>query len=250
MNELVSVVMPCYNSENYLRHAIESVKCQTYQNWELIIVDDCSTDLSEEIVLENCKSDLRIKFFKTDFTSGSPALPRNIGIEKALGRFIAFLDSDDLWYNDKLMSQIKLFDDNKIAIVFSNYEKINEAGFSNNRIINAPMLVDYKLLLKGNVIACCTSVYDTRKVGKKYFYKQGHEDYALWLSVLREGYIAKNTGFVSAKYRVAGSSVSSNKIKVVFWVYTIYRKNENLTILSSLLYSVMHLTKSFIKYLK
>jgi glycosyltransferase involved in cell wall biosynthesis len=242
--------MPCYNSENTIVKSIDSVLKQTYTNWEMIIVDDCSTDNSKIIVEEFCKIELRIKYYNTEFPSGSPTKPRNIAIEKAQGRFIAFLDSDDLWEPEKLKSQVELFNDEKVAIVFSNYEKINEKGFSNNRIITAPLLVDYKKLLKGNVIACCTCVYDTNKVGKKYFFKQGHEDYALWLEILRSGYIAKNSGLISAKYRVRDSSVSSNKLKTIRWVYTIFRNNEKFSIFKSFFYTLITLSKSFLKYLK
>jgi teichuronic acid biosynthesis glycosyltransferase TuaG len=250
INNLVSIITPLYNSEQFISKTIESVRAQTYTNWEMIIVDDCSTDNSKKIVEEFCKIEPRIKYYNTEFPSGSPTKPRNIAIEKAQGRFIAFLDSDDLWEPEKLKSQLELFNDEKVAIVFSNYEKINERGFSNNRIITAPLLVDYKKLLLGNVIACCTCVYDTYKVRKKYFFKQGHEDYALWLEILRNGYIAKNSGFISAKYRVRDSSVSSNKLKTIRWVYTIFRNNENLSIMESIFFTSITLSKSFFKYLK
>lgn len=251
MNKLnVTIITPLYNSEQFISKTIESVIAQTYPDWEMIIIDDCSNDKSSEIVKSYIESDDRIKYFKTTFPSGSPTKPRNIGIEKAKGRYIAFLDSDDLWELNKLETQLSLFNEESVAIVFSNYEKINEKGISNNRIITAPLLVDYKKLLQGNVIACCTCVYDTYKVGKKYFFKQGHEDYAMWLEILRNGFIAKNSGFISAKYRVRDSSVSSNKIKTIRWVYNIYRNNENLCILKSIFYTSITLIKSFYKYLQ
>jgi teichuronic acid biosynthesis glycosyltransferase TuaG len=249
-NSQLSIITPLYNSEIFISETIQSVIAQTYTNWEMIIVDDCSTDNSKKIVEEFCKIEPRIKYYNTEFPSGSPTKPRNIAIEKAQGRFIAFLDSDDLWEPEKLKSQLELFNDEKVAIVFSNYEKINEIGFSNNRIIIAPLLVDYKKLLQGNVIACCTCVYDTYKVGKQYFTKQGHEDYALWLQILKKGFIAKNTGLISAKYRVRDTSVSSNKLKTIRWVYTIFRNNEKLSKMKSIFYTSITLIKSFFKYLK
>lgn len=248
--KLVSIITPLYNSEQFISKTIESVIAQTYLDWEMIIVDDCSTDQSSEIVKSYMTSDDRIKYFKTTFPSGSPAKPRNIGIEKANGRYIAFLDSDDLWEQNKLETQLQFFEDDSVAIVFSNYEKINEQGIQNNRIITAPLLVDYKKLLKGNVIACCTCVYDSSKTGKLYFNNQGHEDYALWLEILKKGYFAKNTGLISAKYRVRNASISSNKYKVIFWIYTIYRENENMSIIKSIYYSFITLSRSFFKYFK
>jgi teichuronic acid biosynthesis glycosyltransferase TuaG len=247
---LVTIIMPCYNSEKFIEIAIQSVINQTFFLWELIVVDDCSTDNSKKIVEELCKKNTKIKYYRTDFPSGSPTKPRNIGIEKANGQYIAFLDSDDFWEPNKLSSQLKLFDDESVAIAYSNYEKISEEGFLNNRIIIAPNSVNYKELLKGNIIACCTCIYDTSKIGKKYFNKQGHEDYALWLQILKQGFIAKNSGQISAKYRVRKSSISSNKLKTIGWIFTIYRQNEQLSILKSLYYTYITLTKSFFKYIK
>lgn len=246
----VSIITPLHNSEQFISKTIESVIAQTYPDWEMIIVDDCSTDQSSEIVKSYIASDDRIKYFKTSFQSGSPTIPRNIGIEKSNGRYIAFLDSDDLWEQNKLETQIALFEDHSVVIVFSNYEKINEDGVQNNRIIKATIEVDYKKLLKGNVIACCTCVYDSFKIGKLYFNHQGHEDYALWLQILKKGYIAKNTGLVSAKYRVRKESISSNKYKVIFWIYNIYRKNEKISLVKSIYLSIITLSRSFFKYIK
>lgn len=250
MHHLVSIIMPCYNSRQYINYSIESVIKQTYSNWELIIIDDCSTDNSNEIINSFCEKDNRIRYLKTDFPSGSPTIPRNLGIENSSGRFIAFLDSDDLWNENKLENQIYLFNDDLVAIVFSNYEKISENGLSNSRNVIAPNLINYKQLLYGNVIACCTCIVDTSKSGKLKFNNQGHEDYALWLEILGKGFYAKNSGLVLASYRVRESSISSNKLKVIIWVYIIFRKNEKLSILSSLYFTLTTLSKSFIKYLK
>ncbi|WP_264525317.1 glycosyltransferase family 2 protein [Flavobacterium sp. N502536] len=246
----VSIITPLYNSESFIAETIQSVLAQTYNNWEMLIVDDCSTDNSKSIIEDFAKHDDRIKYFKTSSPSGSPTIPRNIGIEMASGRFIAFLDSDDLWNSNKLQLQIPLFNDQKVGIVFSDYEKINEEGQSDERFIIAPNQVSYKELLKGNVIACLTVVFDSEKLSKIYFTKQGHEDYAFWLSILKKGYIAKNVGHVLAKYRVRKSSVSSNKFKVIKWYYAIYRKNENLSVLQTLYYLIIALSKSFFKYVK
>lgn len=246
----VSIITPLYNSESFIAETIQSVIAQTYNNWEMLIVDDCSTDNSKSIIEDFSKHDDRIKYFKTSSPSGSPTIPRNIGIEMASGRFIAFLDSDDLWNSDKLQLQIPLFNDEKVGIVFSDYEKINEEGQSDKRFIIAPNEVSYKDLLKGNVIACLTVIFDSEKLSKLYFTKQGHEDYVFWLSILKKGYIAKNVGHVLAKYRVRKSSVSSNKFKVIKWYYEIYRKNEKLSIPQTLYYLMIALSKSFFKYVK
>lgn len=249
-NSKVSIITPLYNSENFIGETIKSVIAQTYIDWEMLIVDDCSTDNSRQIVEEFVRTDSRIKYFKTESASGSPADPRNIGIEMATGRYVAFLDSDDLWIPNKLEFQIPLFSDNKVGIVFSNYIKINEEGESNGGIITAPTEVTYSNLLKGNVIACLTSVYDCKKTGKLYFTKQGHEDFALWLAILKKGYLARNSDRVMAKYRVRKSSVSSNKLKVIKWYYIIYRENEKLSLGKTVYYLTIALNKSFFKYIK
>lgn len=247
---MVSVIMPCYNSVTFLGLAIESVIAQTYRDWELIIVDDGSTDESVTRIRQYMQSEPRIRFYRTDRPSGSPTLPRNLGIGQALGRFIAFLDSDDVWLPDKLETQLAYFADPQVAIVFSFYEKINEEGRRAGRIVRSPVEVRYKTLLLGNVIGCLTAVYDTAKVGKVYFEPFGHEDYILWLSLLRKGFIAKNTCTVEALYRVRTRSVSSNKLKVMRWDWLIYYRIEKLGLLLSLYYFANYAWRGFIKALK
>ena len=163
---LVSVIMPMHNSSCFLREAIESVQAQTYPDWELLIVDDASTDESIIIAREYEKSDSRIHLLINDNPIGIPSSPRNVGLKAAKGRYITFLDSDDLWFSQKLEQQLPFFSDNRTAIVFSNYEKIDEKSTRANRVISAPAIATYKSLLKGNVIGNLTGIYDTKKVGK------------------------------------------------------------------------------------
>lgn len=249
-NPKVSIVTPLYNSEKYIADTINSVAAQTFLDWEMLIIDDCSTDNSKNIVEQFTASDKRIKYFKTNFQSGHPTTPRNIGISMAKGRFIAFLDSDDIWLPNKLDLQIPLFLEDNVVIVFSNYEKINENGKASGRYIIAPEYVGYNSLLRGNIIGCSTSVYDSKKVGKIFFTKQGHEDFAFWLSILKRGYLAKNSSFILAKYRRRKNSISSDKFKVFMWYYKIYRINENFSVVRSFYYLVIAITRSFFKYIK
>lgn len=228
MNEMVSVIMPVYNAENYVEEAIRSVLSQTYQNWELLVVDDGSTDGSASIVKRYAGRDRRIRFFQTGSPSGSPVKPRNIGVEAAAGRYIAFLDSDDVWFPDKLQLQLPLFREHAVAVVFSDYEKMTEDGRCSGRIIRAPHETDYQKLLRGNVIGNVTGVYDTSKVGKVFFRPVHHEDYILWLSILKKGYVARNTRTVAAMYRLRKRSVSSNKWKVLGWQWHIYVRVEHI----------------------
>ncbi len=234
---MFSIVISCYNSSKYIRLAIESVISQTYQNWELLVVDDCSTDDSAQIINCMAKTDERIKYFKTISHSGSPVLPRNVGVEHAKGRYIAFLDSDDMWLPNKLERQSNMFERyNDMAICFAYYEKIGEMGERNNRIVKSPVKVAYENLLKGNVIGGLTAVYDTEKVGKVFFKNHSHEDYILWLDILKQGYVARNTNTVEALYRVRGNSVSSNKLKTLSWQWDIYRNVEKIGLFRSCYY--------------
>lgn len=246
---MVSIIIPTYNSSFFISQAIESVLVQTYKDWEALVIDDCSTDDSANIIKSYCQKDERIKYLKTEYASGSPTLPRNIGIKNSQGRYIAFLDSDDIWLPNKLETQLHLFSDNKTVIVYSNYEKIAENGQRNSRIVVAPFTMDYQHLLLGNVIGCLTAIYDTEKVGKVYFSDYPHEDYIMWLSILKKGYIARNTNTVTALYRVRYNSVSSNKLKVISWQWEIYRSVEKLGYWKSVLFFISYAYKAFRKSL-
>ena len=250
MNINVSIITPCYNAASFIDETIKSVLNQSYQNWELIIVDDCSTDNSSKIIKKYCSLDNRIKYIKTESASGSPTIPRNIAIKNAKGRYIAFLDSDDLWLPNKLEEQLTFFNNEKIAVVYSNYEKINEEGIRNKRVIKAPNSVDYKTLLKSNVIGNLTGIYDTAKSGKIFCKNIRHEDYVLWLSILKKGYIAKNTNTVTALYRVRKSSISSNKLKIFTWQWKILRNVEKLTLPKAIYYYSHYAIKAFLKAIK
>lgn len=250
-NSIVSVIMPVHNDERYIKDAILSVISQTYQNWELLIVDDCSTDCTSTIISEFKNLDTRIKSYMTPSASGSPTLPRNIGIRNASGRYIAFLDSDDQWLPSKLQKQIELFTNEEDAvIVFSNYKKIDELGEEHRQAIVAPSDTDYSRLLKGNIMGCLTIMYDADKVGKNFFPQCGHEDYALWLSILKRGGKAYNTNTVEALYRVKGNSVSSNKLLAMGWQWKIYRNIEKLGIVKSMFYFINYAFRAFSKSIK
>lgn len=243
--------MPAHNAGKTIASAIESVIAQTYQDWELLIIDDCSTDNSGAIVSEYVEKDKRIKIFHTDKSFGKPFYPRNIGIQNATGRIIAFLDSDDLWLPTKLEHQIPVFDDEKVAIAFSYYEKFSGNQIEQkNRVIKSPEIVSFNTALFGNPIGNLTGMYDTQKVGKIFYEDAGHEDYILWLTILKKGFIAKNTNTVEARYRVAEKSVSSNKGKAASWTWNIYRKTLGFNIIKSAFCYSMYMVKGVLKYLK
>lgn len=239
-----------FNSESFISSTIDSVLLQTYHDWELIVVDDGSTDSSISIVNRYVNQDKRICLFHTEVPSGSPVKPRNIGVEMAKGRYIAFLDSDDVWLPNKLEEQLPFFDNPDVAVVFSNYEKMTEDGLRSNRVIYAPAETDYKKMLRGNVIGNVTGVYDTHKVGKIFFQPIHHEDYILWLSILKKGYVARNTNTVTALYRLRKQSVSSNKWKVLGWQWYIYVHVEHIHPLKAVCLFACYVYKAFRKTLK
>ncbi len=227
---LVTIIMPSYNSAAFIGEAIASVIHQTYTDWELLVVDDGSTDNSPDIVKEYSRHDPRIHLLFNDLHTGMPSSPRNFALHHAHGRYIAFLDSDDVWLPEKLSEQIPLFSHPDVAVVFSNYEKISSSGQRRGRVVKAPDTTTYRRLLYGNVIGNLTGIYDRQKVGTVAILEIHHEDYAMWLNILKRGFLAKNTGTVTALYRVHETSVSSKKFSIISWQWNIYRKIEHLSL--------------------
>ena len=246
----VSVIMPCHNGEKYLRKAVDSVLAQTYGDWELLIIDDVSFDGSRAIAEEYCTKESRIKLLHTGQSTGKPATTRNVGIETASGRFIAFLDCDDQWLPGKLEHQLPLFEQQNCAAVFSFYKKMDSAGNVRSAVITSPASVDFGQLLDGNCIGNLTGIYDTAKVGKVYQKEIHHEDYLMWLQVLHKGFIARNTGTVEAYYRESDTSVSGSKLKVLGWTWDIYRRELGLSFGASALHFIKYAFKGLSKRLK
>lgn len=239
--------MPCHNCERFIREAINSVLTQSYKDWELLIIDDNSVDKSIEIINYFLNKDKRIRFFQTSKSTGYPATPRNIGIKNATGRFIAFLDSDDQWLPSKLERQVPLFSNDKVAVVFSNYLKIDSNGKEIGCVENSNN-GNYQLLLKGNFIGNLTGIYDISKVGKIYQKEIKHEDYLMWLTILRNDYKAINTNTLEAKYRVHKESVSTNKFALLTWQWKIYRNQLNLSMLRCMYYYFCYALNAIKKY--
>ena len=248
--ELVSIIMPCHNGAATIADAIKSVQNQTYTSWELIVVDDSSSDDSLNIVKTIAESDERVKVLHCENSSGLPATPRNEGIKVARGRYIAFLDCDDEWLPTKLEHQLPLFATRNVAVVFSYYSKMGEHGDLWNTVIKSPAVVNYKKLLKGDCIGNLTGVYDTEKVGKVYQKEIHHEDYLMWLEILKQGFIALNTNTLEAFYRIQKKSVSSNKFKTIQWHWNILRNELKLPLWSAFLNFFSYAVNGFIKSIR
>ncbi|MFW0713404.1 glycosyltransferase family 2 protein [Aliarcobacter butzleri] len=244
MKDLVSIITPSYKSERFISQTIESVLSQTYQDLEMIIVDDVSPDNSNKIIEEYCKKDNRIKLIRLEKNSG-PAIARNRAIEEAKGRYIAFLDADDLWKPEKLEKQIRFMEEKNCALSCSAYETMSEEGVLQNKFITIPLKISYKDLLKSNHIGCLTAIYDTQKVGKIYMpLINKRQDYGLWLKILRKIDFAYGINEPLATYRLMSNSVSSNKISLFKYHYKLFREFENIGKIKTLYYLCWHvLTK-------
>lgn len=231
----VSIITPIFNSAEFLEQTIQSVISQTYQNWELIMVDDCSQDDSLLIAKQYAEKDKRIKVIKLDKNSGA-AVARNTAIAEANGRYIAFLDSDDLWLSKKLELQIKFMLSNDIAFSYTAYEKMNENG-EVFELMGIPEQINYTQLLKTCVIGCLTVVYDVDRLGKIYMpINTKREDFATWLHILKKVDYAYGLTQPLAKYRVYSNQTSGKKVNMAKENWRLYRDLEKLSLLQAVYY--------------
>lgn len=236
MNPLISIITPAYNAEKFIVDTIESVCNQTYSNWEMIIVDDFSTDQTVFIVEAYVQKDARISLLRLKENSGS-AIARNTAMDNAQGRFIAFLDSDDVWLPEKLEKQVRFMIKKNIAFSFTEYVRMKENGQLTNSVMKVPPSIGYVGLMKHCVIGCLTVMLDTEKTGKvKMINIRSRQDYVLWLTLTKNGFLAYGMQEVLAKYRVVKDSISSNKLKMVRQNWHVYRNIENQSVWKTLWY--------------
>jgi len=247
MNNLVSIITPSYNSENFISQTIKSVLNQTYQNWEMIIIDDVSTDNSRKIIESFMKKDDRIKLFKLSENSGA-AISRNKAISLAKGNFIAFLDSDDLWLPKKLEHQLAFMIKNKYALTYTSYHIIEENGDNSNKIINCKEKLDYTRMLYSNEIGCLTAIYNVDLLGKVFMPTiRKRQDYGLWLKILKTEKYAYGLPEVLAEYRNRSQSISTNKVEMLKWNWNLYTNIENLSYFRATLYTVCNVINKLLK---
>jgi len=224
MNELVSIIIPTYNTEKFIRATLQSVQNQTYQNWEMILVDDASTDKTVSVIEEFAKNDSRIKLFKLEKNSGN-GFARNIALEKAVGKYIAYLDADDLWFSNKLEKQIGFLKANNLHFTFSFYDCIDEEGNSLNRRVEAPINLTYDELFFCNYVGNLTAIYDADYFGKIILEAtQKRQDWRLWLTILKQIQVTKPVPEPLAFYRIRKDSISSSKFKLIKHNFGVYRE--------------------------
>lgn len=230
--EKISIITPVYNYEKLIEKTIECVLNQTYKNWEWLLVDDCSPDDSAIIIKKYAKNDNRIKYFKLSENSGA-AVARNKALAESTGRFVAYLDADDLWKNDKLEKQVKFMLENQYSFTCTDYEKITETGNSLNKIIKIPKKVDYNLFLRNTIIQTVGVMVDTKLTGKELLKMPNirrRQDAATWCQLLKNGHDCYECPENLSYYRVVTNSLSSNKFKAIKMNWYWYRKIEKLSL--------------------
>lgn len=229
----ISIVMPVYNSEKYLYEAINSIQRQTYLNWELIVVDDCSTDNSREILHKLAIADKRIRPFFLDKNSGA-ATARNAGIHMADGAYLAFLDSDDIWLEDKLQIQMSVMKENGYAFTFTSYGLIDENGRMLNRKVEVPHSITYKQALTQTVIWTSTVMLDLKQVGTFQMPPlRAAQDTATWLQILKKVPCAYGINQILSMYRQVPTSISHSLRRRLKRQWDVYRKVEHYSLLKS-----------------
>jgi len=227
MNKLVSIITPSFNSARFIKECIDSVLSQTYDNWELLIVDDCSSDNSCELIAGYY--DKRITLIGLEKNVGA-AEARNIALRRAKGKYIAFLDTDDVWEKEKLAIQISFMQEHKIAFSFTAYQPISEDGSKLYSIIHAPKVVTYSSYLKNTIIGCLTVLIDREKTGDFEMPNiRSSHDMALWLLIIRRGFDAYGLDKNLARYRIVSVSNTSSKWRAAKDVWRVYREVEKLS---------------------
>jgi len=247
-NSLVSVIMAAYNAEEHIETAIRSVIQQTYKDIELIVVDDASTDSTLKKIEKLSKFDHRIKVYKNETNQGV-VKSRNFATKKAQGKYIAFLDADDIWLLEKLKKQVECARVQNASILFSGYYKINPNEEMRGEV-KVPQTVDYVKLLKSNYMGCLTVLYDQEKLGKQYFEEiKMSEDYLLWLQMLKKVKSAISIQEPLAKYRVAKRTRASNKFKAIYYQWKIYRECEKLGFFDAFYYFLHYVIIGYRRYI-
>jgi teichuronic acid biosynthesis glycosyltransferase TuaG len=230
MDELVSIIVPVYNAASYIEKTIEMVRQQTYSDWELILVDDASTDESAAVI-RRMFSEGDIRLIQKS-RNGGAAAARNTGLAAARGRYIAFLDADDVWMPDKLTRELAFMKDRQAGFVFSAYEFGDEQARGTGKIVHVPERLTYREALTRTVIFTTTVLLDRDKISDELIRmpEVESEDTATWWQILRAGHIACGLDEVLAIYRRPAKSLSSNKLAAIRRIWMLYRRQEGLSV--------------------
>ena len=246
-DELVSVIMPSYNCGKYVEKTIYSVQAQTYKNWEIIFMDDCSNDDTIRRVSELREKDLRIRLFQNKFNSGA-AISRNNALREAKGRWIAFLDSDDMWEPTKLEKQVRFMEENGYAFSYTEYQEMDADGDLTGVTISGPRHVTKRGMYNFCWPGCLTVMYDRQKIGLVQIENLSkNNDYAMWLKVIKKS----DCYFLDeclAKYRKRKGSISNyRKFKLIKFHYFLYRVGEKRSVMFSILLTIKNIFYGILK---
>lgn len=231
---MVSIVIPVHNAEKFIEETIKSVIAQTYTDWELLLVDDCSKDASKTIASGYEALDKRIRLIALEENVGA-AKARNVGIKESKGAYLAFLDADDIWVKEKLERELKFMKEKQAAFVFSGYEFADEQAVGTGKIVKVPETINYKQALKNTTIFTSTVLFDRSKIDKEFLLMPDvkSEDTATWWQILKTGIEAYGLNENLVLYRRSANTLSSNKFEAIKRIWYLYRKVEKLNIFSS-----------------
>lgn len=236
MGDLVSIIVPVYNAENFIKETMDCVLAQTYAHWELLLVEDCSNDNTVTLIQRYMEEtgDPRIRLIRQPSNLGA-ASARNRGLKEAGGRYISYLDADDLWVPQKLERELAFMKEKDAAFAFTGYEFADENGRGTGKVVHVPETLTYRQALSNTTIFTTTVMFDTEKLPPKQLEMPivKSEDTALWFKVLRSGVTAYGLDENLVKYRRAGRSLSSNKLEALRRIWNLYRRTEGLGMLSS-----------------
>lgn len=237
MNELVSIIVPVYNVEKYIAETIDCVLAQTYTDWELLLVEDCSSDGTVTIIQQYMEraNDTRVRLIRQPSNMGA-AQARNRGLQEAKGRYVSYLDADDLWVPEKLERELKFMKKKNASFAFTGYEFADENGKGLGKVVHVPETLTYRQALSNTTIFTTTVMFDTEKLPKEQLQMpvMKSEDTALWFKVLRSGVVAYGLDENLVKYRRAGKTLSSNKLEAIRRIWNLYRKAEGLNVFRSI----------------
>lgn len=243
---LISIITPAYKAEAFIAEAIRSVQAQDYQNWEMLIVDDGSPDNTADVIAGYAEADSRVRLIRQK--NSGPAMARQRALEAAQGRYVAFLDADDYWLPGKLSRQLTFMREYEAAVSFTRFRRISFDGRKQGHLIAVPKRLSYRQLLRNTAIATSTAMVDRELTGPFSMKKTYYDDYALWLDLLKRGFVARGLQEDLMRYRVVGKSVSRNKGKSARMVWSTYREVEGLGAVHAGWCFANYAVRAFLKY--
>lgn len=245
-DRLVSIITPAYKAASFIGDAIQSVRRQDYKDWEMIIVDDGSPDHSFETILDSAGTDRRIRLVRQ--ANAGAAMARQRALDAARGRYIAFLDSDDYWLPGKLSAQVAFMQQSGAALSYTAFRRINADGTRVGHLVRIPCKLDYASLLGNTAIATSTAMVDRGLTGALAMTNTYYDDFALWLTVLKRGFVARGLQRDLMRYRVVPASLSRGKLKSAMHVWRTYREVEQLDVHRSMQCFVSYAANSLLKH--